>query len=67
MDVGYVVDSVYEVWHFAETSDDLIRCYIDTFLKHEATHHNPSQGLQVEAIISTISLDPHVARSVKVK
>ncbi|XP_062601051.1 uncharacterized protein LOC134262702 [Saccostrea cucullata] len=33
LDMGYTLDRIYEVWHFKESSQDLFRSYIDTFLK----------------------------------
>jgi hypothetical protein len=31
--MGYRLDQIYEVWHFPQTSQNLFRSYIDTFLK----------------------------------
>lgn len=31
--VGYVVDEIYEIWHFAEKSQNVFKDYIDTFKK----------------------------------
>ncbi|XP_061170747.1 uncharacterized protein LOC133180197 [Saccostrea echinata] len=33
LDMGYTLEKIYEVWHFPESSTDLFRPYIDTFLK----------------------------------
>ncbi|XP_062575961.1 uncharacterized protein LOC134237834 [Saccostrea cucullata] len=33
LDMGYTLDRIYEVWHFKESSQELFRSYIDTFLK----------------------------------
>ena len=33
VDKGYTVLEVYEVWHFAKTSDDLFKGYIRRFMK----------------------------------
>ncbi|XP_055999674.1 uncharacterized protein LOC130047925 [Ostrea edulis] len=33
LDLGYRLDRIYEVWHFENSSQDLFRSYIDTFLK----------------------------------
>ncbi|XP_061196432.1 uncharacterized protein LOC133204707 [Saccostrea echinata] len=33
LDMGYTLERIYEVWHFSESSRDLFRSYIDTFLK----------------------------------
>ncbi|XP_061191720.1 uncharacterized protein LOC133199940 [Saccostrea echinata] len=33
LDMGYTLERIYEVWHFPESSQDLFRSYIDTFLK----------------------------------
>ncbi|XP_061170591.1 uncharacterized protein LOC133179932 [Saccostrea echinata] len=33
LDMGYTLEQIYEVWHFPESSTDLFRPYIDTFLK----------------------------------
>jgi hypothetical protein len=33
LEMGYRLDQIYEVWHFPQTSQDLFRSYIDTFLK----------------------------------
>ncbi|XP_061181223.1 uncharacterized protein LOC133189847 [Saccostrea echinata] len=33
LDMGYTLERIYEVWHFSQSSRDLFRSYIDTFLK----------------------------------
>ena len=33
LEKGYQIVQIHEVWHFPETSDDLFKDYIDTFLK----------------------------------
>ncbi|XP_062614858.1 uncharacterized protein LOC134276633 [Saccostrea cucullata] len=33
LDMGYTLEQTYEVWHFKESSQDLFKDYIDTFLK----------------------------------
>ena len=30
---GYVIEKLYEIWHWETTSNDLFKEYIDTFLK----------------------------------
>ncbi|KAL9960272.1 hypothetical protein ACROYT_G033710 [Oculina patagonica] len=51
---GYVVDHIYEVWHFPQRSDELFKKYVNTFLqmKQEAsgwpswTGEDPDKRLQ---------------------
>ncbi|XP_062615550.1 uncharacterized protein LOC134277248 [Saccostrea cucullata] len=33
LDMGYTLEGIYEVWHFKESSQDLFKDYINTFLK----------------------------------
>ncbi|XP_062574745.1 uncharacterized protein LOC134236588 [Saccostrea cucullata] len=33
LDMGYTLEQIYEVWHFKESSQDLFKKYINTFLK----------------------------------
>ncbi|XP_062566722.1 uncharacterized protein LOC134229029 [Saccostrea cucullata] len=33
LDMGYTLEGIYEVWHFKESSQDLFKKYINTFLK----------------------------------
>ncbi|XP_062621681.1 uncharacterized protein LOC134283252 [Saccostrea cucullata] len=33
LDMGYTLEQIYEVWHFKESSQDLFKNYINTFLK----------------------------------
>ena len=30
---GYIIDKIYEVWNFEETSTELFKSYVETFLK----------------------------------
>ncbi|CAB4011071.1 DNA polymerase [Paramuricea clavata] len=69
LEKGYQIVQIHEVWHFPETSDDLFKDYIDTFLKikqeesgyqkdcvtEEQKQHYVDEYLEK----SGIHLDPH--------
>ena len=46
LDQGYHVVKVFEVWHFEETSTDLFKDYIDTFLKQKQEASGYPQWVQ---------------------
>ena len=48
IEVGYKIDKIYEVWNFENTSTDLFKTYVQTFLKIKQESSGYPEGVETD-------------------